>query len=51
MFPVKNLGRQLRIDLVSRKNVVYPKFIQRFMGIMEEEVPAIIQMDLFNPPL
>lgn len=50
MFPVKNLGRQLRIDLVSRKNVVYPKFIQRFMGIMEEEVPAIIQMDLFNLP-
>lgn len=41
MFPIKNFGRQLRIDLVSHKNTLHPPYIRHFMKIMEQELPII----------
>lgn len=48
MFPVKNLGRELRIDLVSHKNAIHPPFLRHFMQITQEEVRAISQFDLLG---
>ncbi|KAF5072008.1 HTH-type transcriptional regulator ArgP [anaerobic digester metagenome] len=45
MFPVKNLGRQLRVDLVSHKDAVQPLFIRSFMEIIQEEVCKLGQFD------
>ena len=41
MFPIKNFGRQLRIDLVSHKHALHPQYIRHFMDIMREEIPTI----------
>lgn len=48
MFPVKNLGRELKIDLVSHKNAIHPPFLRHFMKITQEEVRAIAQFDLLG---
>ena len=47
-FPIKHLGRDLHIDLVSHKNVMQPYFIRCFMDILKEEVAAIAQTDLLK---
>ena len=48
MFPVKNLGRRLRIDLVRHRDAIQPHFIRHFMQIMQEEVAVLEQMDLLG---
>lgn len=41
MFPIKNLDRKIRIELVAHKNVLYPQYIQHFIEIVKEETSAI----------
>lgn len=41
MFPVKNLGRQLRIELVSHISALQPEYVRHFTNIIKEEVPLI----------
>ncbi len=43
MFPIKNLGRKLKLDLVSHKNALYPAYVQGFIRMMREEMPAIAE--------
>lgn len=43
MLPIRNLGRPLRIDLASHKNMVQPLFIRQFIQILQEEVRFIAQ--------
>jgi DNA-binding transcriptional LysR family regulator len=47
-FPIKHLGRDLHIDLVSHKNVIHPDFIRRFVGILKEEVAEIARRELLE---
>ena len=47
MLPIRNLGRPLRIDLASHKNVVHPLFIRQFIQILKEEV-ALIEQEHFT---
>lgn len=49
MFPIKNLGRKLKIDLVSHKNALHPQYIQHFIQTMKEEMPVIANQS-FLPP-
>ena len=47
-FPIKHLGRDLHIDLVSHKNVMHPDFIRRFVDILKEEVAEIARRELLE---
>ena len=41
MFPIRNLGRELKIELVSHRNAMHPMYIQDFVHILQEELPRI----------
>lgn len=41
MFPIRNLGRELRIELVSHRNTMHPAYIEDFVYILREELPRI----------
>ncbi len=49
MFPIKNLGRKLKIDLVSHKNALHPQYIQHFIQTMKEEMPVIANQSYMPP--
>lgn len=41
VLPILNLNRSLTIDLAYHKNVVYPKYVNDFITILEEETARI----------
>lgn len=41
MLPVKNLGRELRVELVSHRNATHPMYLEDFVNILKEELPKI----------
>ena len=38
---IRNLGRELKIELVSHRNAMHPMYIQDFVHILQEELPRI----------
>lgn len=50
-FPINHFGQNIHIDLVSHKNVTHPLFIHRFIQIIQQEIPAIAQMDMLKHSL
>ena len=42
MFPVKKYpSEELRVDLVTRKNAIYPKYLRDFIRLVKRELPSV----------
>lgn len=44
-FPINHFGQNIHIDLVSHKNVPHPLFIQKFIQLLQDEIPQITRTD------
>ena len=46
MFPINGFDHDLRVDLVTRKNAIYPKYLHHFIQIVKDELPRLCDRNL-----